>query len=271
MFFWNSLVFSMIVYKWMYVFIFNIWFMSWVFLNITNGNISLLRPSVIFNTIKVSNVEHFENDVTIMFFAFLFFPVSFQLTVWIYFILYLWSHIILFFYTWTHILIYSCIQEIFSVFHCAESWEYWSKLIEFYYIRSMFNQVFAKKWKIHLCSAQRKAIWFIFSYNIFIWPQGHGWETFSLEVMFELKYKGCISIPRILNGKDITERRNSVCKYSMEGGSWKEHRKKGRFSRTIWHTHSDKKVDGVRIGDSGEEGSRDQKVRGYMCIQRNLS
>ena len=44
--------------------------MSWVFLNITNGNISLLRPSVIFNTIKVSNVEHFENDVTIMFFCF---------------------------------------------------------------------------------------------------------------------------------------------------------------------------------------------------------
>lgn len=36
-------------------------------------------------------------------------------------------------------------------------------------------------------------------------------------------------------------------------------------------THSDKRVDGVRIGDSGEEGSRDQTVKGYMCMQRNLS
>ena len=89
--------------------------------------------------------------------------------------------------------------------------------------------------------------------------------------MFELKYKGCISFPRILNGKDITERGNSVCKYAMEGESRKEHSEKGKFSRTIWHTQSDKKVDGVRIGDSGEEGGRDQTVKGYICMQKNLS
>lgn len=95
----------------------------------------------------------------------------------------------------------------------------------------------------------------MFSYNILIWPQGHGREPF-LEVMFELKYKGCISFPRILNGKDITER---------------EHSEKGKFSRTIWHTQSDKKVDGVRIGDLGEEGGRDQTVKDYICMQNNLS
>ena len=31
--------------------------------------ISLLRPSIIFNSVKVSNVEHFENDVTMFFFS----------------------------------------------------------------------------------------------------------------------------------------------------------------------------------------------------------
>ena len=68
-----------------------------------------------------------------------------------------------------------------------------------------------------------------------------------------------------------TERGNSVCKYAMEGESRKEHSEKGKFSRTIWHTQSDKKVDGVRIGDSGEEGGRDQTVKGYICMQKNLS
>ena len=41
--------------------------------------ISRLRPSVIFNSVKVSNVEHFENDVTIIFFFlyhFLFYCIS---------------------------------------------------------------------------------------------------------------------------------------------------------------------------------------------------
>ena len=38
--------------------------------------ISLLRPSITFNSVKVSNVEHFENDITITFFFSCIIPIN---------------------------------------------------------------------------------------------------------------------------------------------------------------------------------------------------
>lgn len=35
--------------------------------------------------------------------------------------------------------------------------------------------------------------------------------------------------------------------------------------------HMSDKTDGVALGDSGEEGGRDQTVKGYMCMRKNLS
>ena len=84
--------------------------------------------------------------------------------------------------------------------------------------------------------------------------------------MFELTYEGCISIHGILSGKDITKKGNRICKCPMEEGSMKEHSEQGRLSRPTWHKHSDSRVNEIKIRDSGEEGGRDQTVKGYMCM-----